>query len=64
MQIPGVPEKPRDSSNFVAAEEGGRLAESGTREELLAKNGIYASMIRTKRSMEARPATAGSPPPP
>jgi hypothetical protein len=27
VQIPGVPEKPRDSSNFVAAEEGQRLAD-------------------------------------
>jgi hypothetical protein len=27
VQIPGVPEKPRDSSNFIAAEEGQRLAE-------------------------------------
>ncbi len=27
MQIPGIPEKRRESSNFVAAEEGARLAE-------------------------------------
>lgn len=30
----------------------GTLAESGTREELLARGGIYASMIRTKREIE------------
>ena len=27
MQIPGIPENKRDSSNFVAAEEGARLAQ-------------------------------------
>lgn len=30
----------------------GALAEAGTREELLARGGIYASMIRTKREIE------------
>jgi ABC-type transport system involved in cytochrome bd biosynthesis fused ATPase/permease subunit len=30
----------------------GELAESGTREELLAQNGIYASMINTKQAIE------------
>jgi ABC-type multidrug transport system fused ATPase/permease subunit len=38
--------------------ENGRLAEAGTRQELLARGGIYAGMIRTKRSMEARPTAA------
>ncbi len=32
----------------------GRLAESGTKEELLAHGGIYASMIRTKQEIESR----------
>jgi ABC-type multidrug transport system fused ATPase/permease subunit len=39
----------------------GALAEAGTREELLARGGIYASMIRTKREIEQaalRPAAA------
>jgi len=40
----------------------GRLAESGTRSELLASGGIYASMIRTKQEIENEallPAAAG-----
>lgn len=40
----------------------GRLVESGTRQELLAGDGIYASMIRTKRAIEqhtSAPAVAG-----
>jgi len=40
----------------------GRLAESGTRDELLASGGIYASMIRTKQEIENEallPAAAG-----
>ena len=40
----------------------GALAESGTRDELLAQNGIYASMIRTKQEIEhdaMLPAAAG-----
>jgi ABC-type multidrug transport system fused ATPase/permease subunit len=40
----------------------GKLAESGTRAELLASGGIYASMIRTKREIENAallPAAAG-----
>jgi len=40
----------------------GRLSESGTRDELLASGGIYASMVRTKREIENQalmPAAAG-----
>jgi ABC-type multidrug transport system fused ATPase/permease subunit len=40
----------------------GRLSESGTRDELLASGGIYASMVRTKREIEnaaLMPAAAG-----
>ncbi len=40
----------------------GRVVESGTREQLLAKGGLYASMIRTKREIEnaaMRSAAAG-----
>jgi ABC-type transport system involved in cytochrome bd biosynthesis fused ATPase/permease subunit len=40
----------------------GKLAESGTRDELLASGGIYASMIRTKQEIENAallPAAAG-----
>ena len=40
----------------------GRLAESGTRDELLVSGGIYASMIRTKQEIENEamlPAAAG-----
>ncbi|MCK6371858.1 MAG: ABC transporter ATP-binding protein/permease [Gammaproteobacteria bacterium] len=44
-----------EQADRIIVMEGGRLAESGTREELLARGGIYASMIRTKREMEARP---------
>ncbi len=39
----------------------GRLVESGSRDELLARDGIYAGMIRTKREIEAggmKPAAA------
>lgn len=40
----------------------GQVVESGTREELLARGGLYASMIRTKQEIEhaaMRPAAAG-----
>ena len=40
----------------------GSVCESGTRDELLAKGGLYASMIRTKQEIEhaaMRPAAAG-----
>jgi ABC-type multidrug transport system fused ATPase/permease subunit len=47
-----------EQASRIIVLEGGRLAESGTREELLARGGIYAGMIRTKRAMEARPAAA------
>jgi ATP-binding cassette subfamily C protein CydD len=42
--------------------EDGKVAESGTREELLARGGLYASMIRTKQEIEHTtviPAAAG-----
>lgn len=41
-----------EQADRIIVLEGGRLAESGTRQELLAKGGIYASMIRTKREIE------------
>ena len=40
----------------------GSVCESGTRDELLAKGGLYASMIRTKQEIEhaaIRPAASG-----
>ncbi|MGI9344511.1 MAG: ABC transporter ATP-binding protein/permease, partial [Gammaproteobacteria bacterium] len=40
----------------------GKVVESGTRDELLARGGLYASMIRTKQEIEhaaMRPAAAG-----
>ena len=40
----------------------GQVHESGTRDELIAKGGLYASMIRTKQEIEhaaMRPAAAG-----
>ncbi len=47
-----------EQADRIIVMEGGRVAESGTRAELLAHDGIYAGMIRTKRQMESRPATA------
>jgi ABC-type multidrug transport system fused ATPase/permease subunit len=44
-----------EQADRIIVMEGGKLAESGTREELLARGGIYAGMIRTKRQMENRP---------
>ena len=51
-----------EQADRIIVLEGGRLAESGTRQELLARGGIYAGMIRTKREIEAqsfKPALAG-----
>ena len=42
--------------------EHGELVESGTRDQLLAQDGIYASMIKTKRQIESQalaPAATG-----
>ncbi len=47
-----------EQADRIIVMEGGRVAESGTRSALLAHDGIYAGMIRTKRQMEARSATA------
>lgn len=44
-----------EQADRIIVMEGGRLAESGTRAELLARGGIYAGMVRTKREMESRP---------
>jgi ABC-type multidrug transport system fused ATPase/permease subunit len=41
-----------EQADRIIVLEGGRLAESGTRQELLARGGIYAGMIRTKREIE------------
>lgn len=43
-----------EQADRILVLDGGRLAESGTRQALLAQGGIYASMIRTKRAIEAR----------
>lgn len=47
-----------EQADRIVVLEGGRVAESGTREQLLARGGIYAGMLRTKRQMETRPAAA------
>jgi len=44
-----------EQADRIIVLEGGRLAESGTRQELLAQGGIYAGMIRAKRAIEAQP---------
>lgn len=41
-----------ESADRIVVMDQGRVAESGTRDELLAQEGIYASMIRTKRHIE------------
>lgn len=43
-----------EQADRILVLDGGRLAESGTRQALLAQGGIYAGMIRTKRAIEAR----------
>ncbi|MEP7118974.1 MAG: ATP-binding cassette domain-containing protein, partial [Acidobacteriota bacterium] len=43
-----------EQANRIIVLDGGRLAESGTRQALLAQGGIYAGMIRTKRAIEAQ----------
>jgi ABC-type multidrug transport system fused ATPase/permease subunit len=43
-----------EQADRILVLDGGRLAESGTRQALLAEGGIYAGMIRTKRAIEAR----------
>lgn len=43
-----------EQADRIIVLENGRLAESGTRQELLARGGIYAGMIRTKREIEAQ----------
>ncbi len=51
-----------ERADRILVMEHGRLEESGTRAELLAQGGIYASMIRTKRAIETQflaPAPAG-----
>jgi ABC-type multidrug transport system fused ATPase/permease subunit len=51
-----------EQADRIIVLERGRLAESGTRQELLANGGIYAGMIRAKRAMEQQnkaPALAG-----
>ena len=47
-----------EQADRIIVMEQGRLAESGTREQLLALGGIYAGMVRTKRQMETRPLAA------
>jgi ABC-type multidrug transport system fused ATPase/permease subunit len=49
-----------EQADRILVLDGGRLAESGTRQALLAQGGIYAGMIRTKRAIEARVAPAAA----
>jgi ABC-type multidrug transport system fused ATPase/permease subunit len=44
-----------EQADRIIVLEGGRLAESGTRQALLAQGGIYAGMIQAKRAIEAQP---------
>jgi len=46
-----------EQADRIIVLEGGRLAESGTRQQLLAQGGIYAGMIRTKRDIESQSLT-------
>ena len=51
-----------EQADRIVVLDGGQVAESGTRQELLAKGGIYAGMIKTKRDIESQsltPAVAG-----
>jgi len=48
-----------ERANRIVVMDQGRLAESGTKEELLAQGGIYATMIQTKNDIEAAAAAAG-----
>jgi ABC-type multidrug transport system fused ATPase/permease subunit len=48
-----------ERANRIVVMDQGELAESGTREELLAHGGIYASMIQTKNDIEAAATAAG-----
>lgn len=48
-----------EQADRIVVMDEGRLAESGTKEELLAQGGIYASMIQTKNEIEAAAAAAG-----
>jgi ABC-type multidrug transport system fused ATPase/permease subunit len=41
-----------EQADRVIVMDDGALAESGTREELLAQGGIYANMVKTKREIE------------
>jgi len=43
-----------EQADRIVVMEGGAVAESGAREELLARGGIYAGMIRAKRELEGR----------
>jgi ABC-type multidrug transport system fused ATPase/permease subunit len=49
-----------EQADRILVLDAGRLAESGTRQALLAQGGIYAGMIRTKRAIEARVAPAAA----
>lgn len=45
-----------EQADRIIVLEGGRLVESGTRKQLLERDGIYAGMIRTKQAIENRAA--------
>ena len=48
-----------EQADRIVVLEHGRLAESGTREQLIQQGGIYATMLQTKHAIEDAAAAAG-----
>ena len=48
-----------EQADRIIVMDDGALAESGTREELIAQDGIYAQMLKTKHDIEDAAAAAG-----
>ena len=48
-----------EQADRIVVLEGGRLAESGTKEELVAQGGIYAQMLQVKHDIEDAAVAAG-----
>ena len=48
-----------EQADRIVVMDQGALAESGTRDELIAQGGIYASMLQTKHDIEDAAVAAG-----